>query len=174
MVLRTRGTYGYEQLVRHAGALFATEPIEGPGLPPASFQVVPVRRGSVQDYGQGLFCKPTVRFWQRLLDGHSFPSLQTLRIDHQPIVDEEYSIRHLEIKEPILIESTHVEGLKRLVLLSISNCTELNDSVLRAMTPCMGTNLTFLQLTDNPALTNEGRQVPHGFEAALWDPADVK
>jgi hypothetical protein len=127
-----------------------------PGVPASSFDVIPRRRSEVQDPEHRVLCRPTVQFWRGLLCGHSLPDMTFLRIDHQPVSEDDVYCRGPQLQADIAIQPSDVQGVGGLRWLDINNTPEFNDSVLAAMLPWMAVKLTVLRLHNNPALTYRG------------------
>jgi hypothetical protein len=76
-----------------------------------------------------------------------------LRIDHQPVSEDDVYCRGPQPQADIRIQPSDVQGVGGLVWLDINNTPEFNDSMLAAR---MAVKLTVLRLHNNPALTYRG------------------
>jgi len=151
-----RAEFGIREMLSSIEDLFSSDPgISSSGLRQSTLQVLPRLRGRIHATYSSVFCRPEVGFWRSLLDGHSFPELRVLSMDHEPLTEDELHLREPQLRSTVPIEPQDVEGLKRLLFFNVSNCPELNDSVLIATLPWTVT-LKSLRLFRNRALTYEG------------------
>jgi hypothetical protein len=154
-----RAEFGIREMLSSIEDLFSSDPRDtstsNSGLRQSTLQVLPRLRGRIHATHSSVFCRPEVGFWRSLLDGHSFPELRVLSMDHEPLTEDELHLREPQLRSTVPIEPRDVEGLKRLLFFNVSNCPELNDSVLIATLPWTVT-LKALRLFRNRALTYAG------------------
>lgn len=125
-------------------------------------QTILSRRLVLAPFNESLHCAPTIEFWEALLGG-SFPDLEELTVDHQQM----YTPHQAMLSNQPRLNAQHLKGLGNVTSLTLMQCPEINDSVLKAMAPFMR-KIKVLILWVLPGVTYRGKFTLQSNSRIRW------